>query len=91
MGKSFAMTSRIKTINDILHGSLKISYIKIEDFSSQHASHMPSDAEKETHLKLILRKDDFQNLSRLEIHRKINNLLFAEFDKGLHALTIELI
>lgn len=82
--------SRISEIKKLLSQKLNLSFIELEDFSASHASHSQNKGGDETHLKLTIKKDDFKGLSRIEIHKKINSVVTDEFEKGLHALTIEI-
>lgn len=76
---------RKKRIAKLLN-KLKPAYLLVEDESHQH--HVPQNAE--THFKVVLVSEHFKNLSRIERHRQINNLLATELSSGLHALSLHL-
>tara|TARA_Y100001935_G_C16996406_1_gene356002 strand:+ start:348 stop:602 length:255 start_codon:yes stop_codon:yes gene_type:complete len=75
-------------INNLLKDELKEFSIQIEDKSNLHKGHNNFDGKGETHIKIILNKKNKIKIDRLELHRKINNLLKQEFDLGLHSLEI---
>lgn len=77
--------SRKQRITDQLQQSLhSILYLDIVDESYMHA--VPKDAE--SHFKVLVVSDDFALLSIIERHRLLNQLLAAEFNYGLHALSL---
>ncbi len=73
---------------------LKPTYLKVDNDSSKHQSHTQhlgaSGYTGETHYRIEISSLEFQGLTRIEIHRKINDLLKAEFESGLHALEIKI-
>ena len=75
-------------INNLLKDELKEFSIQIEDKSNLHKGHNNFDGKGETHIKIILNKKNKIKIDRLELHRKINDLLKQEFDLGLHSLEI---
>ena len=81
-------TKRIETILEKYFGDTNISVI---NNSSLHKGHNNFDGKGETHILIKLHKSAELNLSRLEIHRKINFLLKEEFERGLHSLEIKII
>ena len=81
-------TKRIETILDKYFIDINISVI---NNSSLHKGHNNFDGKGETHILVQLNKSSELNLSRLEIHRKINSLLKEEFESGLHSLEIKII
>lgn len=66
---------------------LKPVHLLLENESDLHAG-PPG---RETHFKLVLASPDFEGLSRVDRQRKINDILKAEFQSGLHALTQRLL
>ena len=60
--------------------------LQIDDESANH--HVPKGAE--THFKLTVVAEQFNQLKTLERHRLINKLLAQEFETGLHALSLHL-
>jgi len=71
-------------IQDIIKNNFDISYFLIENESHQHSVPVNS----ETHFKLVLVSKDFVGQNLVTRQRKVNQLLFNEFQKGLHALAL---
>ncbi len=80
---------RKKRIENILLKNFSLVSIKVEDISILHRGHNNFNGKDETHFKITLHSKKIENLSRLLIHRKINELLKEEFSSGLHALEIK--
>ena len=80
---------RKKRIENILLNSFDFFSIKVVDTSKLHRGHNKFNGQGETHFKITLHTNKIERLSRLSIHRKINNLLKKEFSSGLHALEIK--
>jgi BolA family transcriptional regulator, general stress-responsive regulator len=81
------MKQRIeKTLKDNLSPKL----LEVENNSYLHAGHSGDNGTGETHFKVMVESDQFNNLSKVAAHRLINQLLKDEFEKGLHALEIKI-
>ena len=85
------MMNRTKRIETILGKYFNNTNISVIDNSSLHKGHNNFDGNGETHILVQFNKSSELNLSRLEIHRKINSLLKEEFESGLHSLEIKII
>ena len=82
-----------------LEGALKLpkEILRISNFeggldnSNEHIGHHNFNGKEGTHFKIIM--DDKLNISksRLQTHRKINELLKEEFSQGMHTLEIKII
>ena len=83
--------SRTKRIETILENYFNDTNISVINNSSLHKGHNNFDGKGETHILIQLNKSPKLNLSRLEIHKKINSLLKKEFENGLHSLEIRII
>jgi len=83
--------NRTKRIKNILEKYFNDHNIIVQDNSYLHQGHNNFDGNNETHILVQLKKNSKLELSRLEIHRKINFLLIKEFDSGLHSLEIKII
>ena len=83
--------NRTKRIQNILKKNFIDFSIAVFDNSFAHRGHYNFDGNKETHIKIELKKNFDFNINRLEIHKKINILLSEEFKIGLHALQIKII
>lgn len=78
--------SRKARIETILTQELIPSFIQVVNESGNH--HVPKDSE--THFKVILVSTVFNDKPRLARHKLVNQLLFQEFEQGLHALSMHL-
>lgn len=83
--------SRRARIAQELGTHLAPSYLKLVDNSKQHHLHRQNPGGEETHIALFITSDALTDLSRVQAHRTVQKLLQAEFDAGLHSLTIEVI
>lgn len=77
---------RATRIKNIIDDVLQPDFIQIINESFMH--HVPDNSE--THFKLIIVSKAFQNQKLITRHRVVNDLLQAEFDNGLHALSMNL-
>ncbi|MDC3131626.1 BolA family transcriptional regulator [Pelagibacteraceae bacterium] len=82
--------NRMQRINKILTENFKEFSLEIIDNSHLHTGHNSFDGNNETHLKVILKSKNLQNINRLEIHKSINELVKNEFVNGLHSLEIKI-
>ena len=53
------------------------------------AGRLISKKDREVHLRVEIVSSEFEGLSQVKRHRAINTLLLDEFDRGLHALSLE--
>ena len=82
--------NRTKRILNIIEKNFNDFSISVIDDSLTHKGHNNFDGSNETHLKILLKSKIPQNINRLIIHRKINELLKKEFLNGLHSLEIKI-
>ena len=82
--------NRKKRIESILFNNFKDWEIRTIDNSIKHRGHNNFDGDQESHFEIILKKDSIIKEKKLQIHRKINELLKDEFINGLHALEIKI-
>jgi len=59
-------------------------------FYIENESHMHSGPRTESHFKLYVVSSQFDEMSRVERQRAVNDLLSEEFEGGLHALSLRL-
>ena len=84
--------NRKKRIEKILKKNLiKWSIIDIRDNSYEHAGHNQFDGSQESHFQIFIKPKINIKINRIEIHRKINEILKKEFSIGLHSLEIRII
>lgn len=66
--------------------------VQIRNDSSKHAHHAAMAAQGggngETHFYVHVISDKFNGMTQIKRHRAVNALLHAEFDRGLHALSL---
>ena len=84
------MMKRKKRIEEILSKNFFCWKAEVNDISILHKGHNNFDGNEETHFSIILNSNKQNRESKLEIHRKINELLKNEFKLGLHALEIKI-
>ncbi len=82
---------RKKRIETILSKKFSFWKVEVNDISILHKGHNNFDGNEETHFSIILNSNKQNRESKLEIHRKINELLKNEFKLGLHALEIKIL
>jgi BolA protein len=71
-------------IEQKLADALSPGRLEVENESRMH--NVP--AGSETHFKVLIVSEAFAGLGLVARHRKVNEVLAAEFKQGLHALTI---
>lgn len=80
----------IQNIEDKIRSELAPAALEIVNESHLHAGHQESfDGTGETHLRIKIVAEAFEDLSRVERHRRINALVAGEMENGLHAIAIE--
>jgi BolA protein len=83
--------NRKKIIEDKLK-ILEPSILIITNNSALHANHLGNTSKDgESHFSIEIAAIKLENLSKIEQHKIINNLLKDEFNNGLHALSIKII
>jgi BolA protein len=76
-------------ITSTLTEAFKPSSLEVVDESDQHKGHIGWREGGETHFRIRIAAEAFSGMSRLAIHRAINEALAAELAAGVHALAIE--
>lgn len=85
-----AKTNRGQRITAALEEAFAPEHLEVIDESHLHHGHMGWSPEGETHYRVRLNATVFTGLSRVQQHRKVNAALKDEFDRGLHALALEI-
>jgi BolA protein len=84
--------TRTARIEKILEEALKPEVLVVQDDSRRHEGHLGragiAPGTGETHYKVRIVSPVFTGLSRIDRQRKVNDLLQAEFQTGLHALSM---
>lgn len=81
---------RRQRIEKLLLSEFKHYSIEVIDNSHLHIGHNDFNGNEETHIKIILKSNINIKINRLEIHKKINELLQNEFLEGLHSIEIKI-
>lgn len=82
--------TRSHRIETVLHKEFAPTLLKISDDSAMHAGHAGATAGGETHYRVVMESAAFANLSRIARSRAVHMALAAEFEAGLHALSLKL-
>ncbi len=83
--------NRKKRISEILKKKLENFEFEVNDNSFLHKGHNNFDGKGETHIQIVLINKTNIKFNRLDIHRKINEVLGNEYNSGLHSLEIKII
>lgn len=75
----------VQTLGD----SFNPSFLEVVDESDQHKGHGGWREGGETHFRVRIESPAFAGMSRLAIHRAINEVLASELADRVHALAIE--
>lgn len=74
-----------------LESSLGLKNIEVINNSHFHQHHVSSPKSGNSHFQLIIKKNEMQNLNRIQIHRKIYNQLQEELKQFIHSIEIQII
>lgn len=80
--------NRAERIRLAIGNGLNLDRLEITDESHLHAGHAGAQPGGETHYSVTVVSSEFAGLSRVARQRRIYALLEAEFETGLHALTV---
>lgn len=83
--------NRENRIKNLINEKLEPEIFEIKNNSHLHSGHLGDDGTNETHYFIKIKSNKFNDISRIESHKLINNILKNEFEKGLHALEIKVI
>jgi BolA protein len=90
MQEAGGTTGRERRIRQALTQAFAPTELAVEDDSARHAGHAGARAGGETHYTVRLVSEHFRGRSRVECSRMVHQVLAAEFDSGLHALSLNL-
>lgn len=80
------------TVADAIRAKLTAAFspqsLHVYDDSEKHHGHAGHREGGETHFRVTIVASAFEGLSRIDRHRKINDLLAEEFRAGVHALQL---
>lgn len=80
--------NRAERIRLAIGNGLNLERLEITDESHLHAGHAGARPGGETHYSVTVVSSEFAGLSRVARQRRVYALLEAEFETGLHALTV---
>jgi BolA family transcriptional regulator, general stress-responsive regulator len=72
-----------------LRDALAPAVLSVIDESDQHAGHAGAHAAGESHFRVKISAEAFRGLSRVQQHRKVNEVLVMELKTRVHALALE--
>ena len=78
-------------IEKILKENLQPKFLEVKNNSHLHAGHAGDNGTNETHFAVLVGAEELKKLSAVNAHRRVNQLLRGEFEKGLHALEIKIL
>ena len=76
------------TIERKLRQALTPERLSIIDDSHRHAGHAGARPEGETHFRVVIVSEAFTGCSRLDRHRRVNEILSEELADRVHALQL---
>lgn len=77
-------------IEESLKKEINPEFLEVINNSAMHRGHAGDDGSGETHFEVRIKSEELNKAGRISAHRKINQILKDEFDKGLHALEIKI-
>ena len=78
-----------EAIAKVLMEMCHAQYFRIEDESYMHQGHREASAHGNTHFRVTIVSDQFEDQSRLERHRYVYKCCNEFINQGVHALTIQ--
>jgi BolA protein len=84
------MQTRAARIHQALEGAFSPAEIVVVDDSSSHAGHAGARPGGETHYNVAVVSPAFAGMNRVARSRAVHAVLAAEFEGGLHALSLRL-
>lgn len=77
-------------LKDILEKTFDGGIVYVENQSHLHHGHAGSPHSGQSHFFVKIVSEEFEGLTRVQRHQKINDVIKPLFDKGLHALSLDL-
>ena len=75
-------------LKDILENNLNCKQLIVENQSHLHDGHASSPNSGQSHFHVTIISDDIKNMSRVQSHQAVNQLISHLFNQRLHALSI---
>lgn len=80
-----------KRMAEKLQAALSPSRLEVIDESHHHAGHAGSRPDGESHFRIRISAPGLDGMSRVNQHRKVNDILAEELRSRVHALAIEVL
>jgi BolA protein len=77
-------------IENLILKTFKTEFLSVIDVSEQHRGHKNFKEDVESHFEIIIVSEKFTNLSRIERHRMVNQILKEEFLSDLHSVVLKI-
>ncbi len=82
--------NRKAKITNILNKNLNLHKCIVSDVSNLHKGHIGYKEGEETHFEITIISNDFENKSKLERHKIVNELLKDQFTRSVHSISFKL-
>ena len=83
--------SRKVRIENVLFSKFMPELLIVRDDSYKHKGHAQiEENSRETHFYIKMQLKNIKTINKIDLHRKIYNLLNSEFASGLHALELDI-
>ena len=83
--------NRKAKITEILNENFDLYKCIVSDVSELHRGHSGFIEGEQTHFKITIISNDFENKNILKRHRMVNNCLKSQFEGSLHSITFRLL
>ena len=80
--------NRLQRLEKRLNEVFEPEFLEVRDDSHHHAGHSGARPGGETHYHVTIKSLKFKGITKVSQHRLVNDALKAEFDQGLHALSL---
>ena len=78
----------VDKITEKLQNSLNIQHLHVMDESDKHIGHAGHDGQGESHFRIYIVSSDLDDMSRIDRHRKIHEILGGDIIGCIHALSL---
>lgn len=80
-----------KIIEKKLNNQLQPTLLEVTDESALHAGHAGARPEGESHFRVRISSPEFDELSRIDAHRLVHDIIKEELAGPIHAFALEII
>jgi len=77
-------------ISEKLQAAFSPDMLQVINESNKHAGHAGHDGSNESHFRVIIQADAFNDMNRLARHRAVHAALGKELIRRIHALALEI-